>query len=430
MFRIFLAFLFCACFWDDGYASNGTASILSFAGDVIQLNHEGVEQDVHVGGKIEVRHSLTTLANGRVVIRLADDSKLSLEPESELLFEDLIDKTSRGFQGASRLMLLKGGILADVTKKFQDHASLEINTDREISFWVKGTYFYTFIDPSTLHIWTLVKGGTVQAVDYQHDDHQLIAKGESMVALQGKYLTRSLTYDWAKKLEWKGAIENNFLYAKKVQTSDLRNTEVAKQVAQLRNRELKPFIDAISLKYNEEGREKEQFGEAILIEIPSIGRESESIDAFASTEPSLSPALTPTPTMTPEPVMQVSSPQVIAGNHEKRTLEIVRIRSTNVCRWAGVQGFLCKTAKQCSGNTPYMLGNVLDENERTKSAMEAVKVCLGCNIGILENECVIKPMKCATYSDVFLQSGVFVYRGTSAYRCIDLLPFNLSKLNE
>ncbi len=424
MLRKYFSILFYCYLTGMSYAADGVANIISYEGDVIHLNDESIEQDLQVGGKVKVRHSLATLSNGRILIQLPDDSKLSLEPESELLIENLIDKTSRGFQGTSRFILLKGAILADVTKRFREHTSLEISTDKEISFWVKGTYFYTFIDPGTSHVWTLVKGGTVQAVDFQHDDHQSIGQGESMVVLEGKYLTKSLPYDWAKRLGWKGAIENNFLFTNKIQTANLRKMEVEKQIGELRSRNTKPFIEEISTKYNEQGREREQFGEAILTEIPFHVRETESVIAFDGGESPLAAAPVPTPVAILEPVKQATIPENKDENkdenREKIKLEVARIRTSNICRWATMQGFSCKTDKECSSDTPYTLGNIIDQND--------LKICLGCNMGSFGNDCFIKPMKCGTYSDVYLESGVLIYRGKMAYRCIDLLPINISKL--
>ncbi len=186
---------------------------------------------------------LSTGPQSFAILKLPDGSALKLDPDSNLKVEGLIQaKGGNTYKGSSYLILTIGGIMVDVVQKFSGPPSLEIETTNRIAFGVRGTTFYIFHDQASSDVWGTVYKGSVEAMDYMHDDSETIDSGMSMAVVEGEVITRPHKYKWAERLRWSFAESDASLDTNRVNSTEERLKELQSLYQKLRTRPKKTFL--------------------------------------------------------------------------------------------------------------------------------------------------------------------------------------------
>lgn len=124
-----------------------SARVIALKGDVWLRRNKSEENSVPLARPLEVGDQLilgdlvTTGADSSVAVRFADDSKVSLSQNAELIFDHLSAHEETGMVD-SRLRLMQGTAETQVTRQLSGPARFEIHTPSAISA-VRGTSFRT-----------------------------------------------------------------------------------------------------------------------------------------------------------------------------------------------------------------------------------------------------------------------------------------------
>lgn len=227
---------------------------------------------------------IVTQQNSFALLSFQDGSTIKIEPNSELTIISLIGKSEKGYFGVSRLLLAIGGVMVDVVKKFTGPPSVEIETKKGIAFGVRGTKFYTFIEPNSEDIWTVVLEGEVQAFDFPHDDSESIPESTSIVAIEGEQLTIPQEYRWVKKISWNNDPSQGELDSGLTTIAQERQNELAQVLKKILDRKRKPFINS--------ERNPRKMKDRTLREIKeTVMEEKNAVDSTSSALPSTLNAL-------------------------------------------------------------------------------------------------------------------------------------------
>ncbi|MBI2519875.1 MAG: FecR domain-containing protein [Bdellovibrio sp.] len=185
---------------------------------------------------------LSTGPKSFAILKLPDGSTLKLDPDSNLKVEGLIQAKGKTYKGSSYLILTVGGVMIDVIQKFSGPPSLEVETANRVAFGVRGTTFYVFHDQESNDIWSTVHKGRVEAMDYMHDDSEMIEAGMSLALVEGEVITKPHKYKWADQLRWSFAETDLSLETNRVITTEERLKELQSLYQKLRTRSKKTFL--------------------------------------------------------------------------------------------------------------------------------------------------------------------------------------------
>lgn len=226
-------------------ASDATGFIRYVRGDVFITKAGGSEKvqakredNFFEGDKIE------SLARSYAILSLQDGSTLKIDPNTRLEVKGLILKSKEGLIGTTRIIMEIGGVMVNVAKKLSGPPPLEVETKKGIAFGVRGTQFYTFSELESEDIWTVVREGVVEALDYRNDDSEPIEEGNSMVLLEGEKISKAAKFGWVGELTW------NFDPTTGTMESGVQNLAVKRQkelgnvLTKITSRKKRPFLNS------------------------------------------------------------------------------------------------------------------------------------------------------------------------------------------
>ena len=106
---------------------------------------------------------------------------------------------------------------------------------------VRGLRFI-FSSQASSDVWGTVYKGSVEAMDYMHDDSETIDSGMSMAVVEGEVITRPHKYKWAERLRWSFAESDASLDTNRVNSTEERLKELQSLYQKLRTRPKKTFL--------------------------------------------------------------------------------------------------------------------------------------------------------------------------------------------
>ena len=243
---------------------------------LISIAQSGLARFIYVRGKqspynasrgstVAPLDTIRVLDKSLAVLRFEDKSKIKLDPNTVVEVETLIKKHFDTKSGKSQtsLRLKAGSLMAKIINKYKqkdvdDTPPMEIKNDH-VSIGVRGTTFFTGIDSESNNMWTSVKDGEVQALNFSDDDSEVIGAGQSIAIEKKRNFTKPSGFEWSDKLNWnmdpsKGKMISNF-----GKTRADRFSEYSKRRKNLQKRLRKSFKNKMKRRYKMLRKRRQQY---------------------------------------------------------------------------------------------------------------------------------------------------------------------------
>lgn len=203
-----------AAFADD----INTAEVFFVRGGVY-LEDNYSEVPLQKGDKIDEGDTVVTAENSLVIIRLSDGSKLKINQNSKMTFEQIIARIDKESVGQTSLVMQAGSAIFDVKNKRKE-PKLEVKT-KTVAMGVRGTRFFAGFDPSINQTWTSVNRGEIEIYDPENRKTKadVIEAGRSML-VDNREFSRPAQYEWQQQIDFD--VNNNTQGAPKLKAMRVR----------------------------------------------------------------------------------------------------------------------------------------------------------------------------------------------------------------